>query len=358
MPQPPAANAPVIKPPTMQDIATAAGVSKATVSLALRGDARIPAATRQRIELVATQAGYQPDPMLAALSARRGQQRATANLAILIDARWGKAAERPRWMKNALLGISTSAEQLGYASCEFRLQTDLAAHRNPDRVLASRGIRGLILLPFYGERPELPAIDWSLYSVVTMGNLMPEMGWHRVGTDAFIAMNLVCEKLREHGFRRIGLAQYLDTECRLRYEWLGSLLKELHLHPDLLQNVPPLLYARPDPAAFIDWYRSERPEVIVSNNEQVLDWLEQAGIRVPQDVSVTLLNRDSARRTDVAGITQHLADAGSATMELLHGLILRGQKGSPKVRREVLIIPDWESGATLRPLRTTRRAAA
>jgi LacI family transcriptional regulator len=57
--------------PTHQDIATIACVSQVTVSLALRSHPRIPESTRKRIEAIARQIGYRPDPMLSSLVAYR-----------------------------------------------------------------------------------------------------------------------------------------------------------------------------------------------------------------------------------------------------------------------------------------------
>src|ERR1051325_9261392 len=55
--------------PTMQRIADAAGVSRMTVSLALRNHPRISAATRERIRQVAERLGYHPDPEVSKLMA-------------------------------------------------------------------------------------------------------------------------------------------------------------------------------------------------------------------------------------------------------------------------------------------------
>ena len=48
-----------LKPPTFADIAQAAGVCKATVSLALRNNTRISKVTRDKINRIATNLGYQ-----------------------------------------------------------------------------------------------------------------------------------------------------------------------------------------------------------------------------------------------------------------------------------------------------------
>lgn len=49
---------------TMSDVASVAGVHKSTVSLALRNQPKLNAATRERIRKIAAELGYQPDPML------------------------------------------------------------------------------------------------------------------------------------------------------------------------------------------------------------------------------------------------------------------------------------------------------
>ena len=52
---------------TMSTIAERAGVSKNTVSLALRHDPQIPAETRARIEKIARELGYAKNPVVSQL---------------------------------------------------------------------------------------------------------------------------------------------------------------------------------------------------------------------------------------------------------------------------------------------------
>src|SRR5687768_6094261 len=64
--------------PTQDDVARRAGVHRTTVSLALQGHPRIPAATRTHIRRIADEIGYVPDPMLSSLVAYRTQKRRAA----------------------------------------------------------------------------------------------------------------------------------------------------------------------------------------------------------------------------------------------------------------------------------------
>src|SRR5512145_702370 len=56
-------------PPTMKIVAAKAAVSSMTVSLALRNHPRIPRSTRERIQTIARELGYRPNPMVHALMA-------------------------------------------------------------------------------------------------------------------------------------------------------------------------------------------------------------------------------------------------------------------------------------------------
>ena len=59
----------------MRQIATAAGVSVATVSMALRNSEKITAAVREKVRAVAAQLNYRPDPLIAALADRRREHK-------------------------------------------------------------------------------------------------------------------------------------------------------------------------------------------------------------------------------------------------------------------------------------------
>src|SRR5688500_16131376 len=109
-------------PVTMKQIAAAAGVARATVSYALRGDRKIPEETAARIRSVATRLGYRPNPPVAALMAhiRRSHPKTRGeHIAFL----WIKARPGERTFPLIHEGARARAEQLGYALEEFWLDT-------------------------------------------------------------------------------------------------------------------------------------------------------------------------------------------------------------------------------------------
>src|SRR4051794_37238614 len=56
--------------PNMQRVAEAAGVSKSSVSLALRDDPRLAPETRRRVQEIASRMGYRKNPIVASLMAQ------------------------------------------------------------------------------------------------------------------------------------------------------------------------------------------------------------------------------------------------------------------------------------------------
>jgi len=75
---------------TLKDLAAELGLSVAAVSMALRNNREIAAATRERVKAKAAELGYRPDPTLRALADYRTRQRAAA-------ARWNQVALVHDW---------------------------------------------------------------------------------------------------------------------------------------------------------------------------------------------------------------------------------------------------------------------
>lgn len=339
----------ILQPCTLADVARHAGVAISTASIALRNDPRLPAATRQRIKEVAQQLKYQPDPVLAALVNRRLQrnERASfANVAVVIDDRWKQIARRD-WLREFLRGLRGTCRELGYHSDVLYIQSDLGGSHGAGRVLRARGIRGLALLPTPGQPFEL-TLDWKELSVVAVGNLQIKHRFHRVGSDAFASMQVVCDQLVAHGYRRIGLTHTLEIEHRLRYEWLGAIAKEAYLANRRFEVIPPHLPEVLEEKPFLRWVKQHNPDCLISNDDRPYRWLEAAGWRIPRDIGFVSLNREVTPRPNTSGIAQHLDVMGENAAELLHTLLTRGETGIPRHPKEVLVYPHWVEGQTIR----------
>lgn len=338
------------KLPTLKDVGTLAGVSAATASMALRKDPRISSNTQKRVIQAAARLKYRPDPTLAALVSRRngGRRKTFANMAVLVDGRWLRQGKVQLWMERFFEGMKRMGHQLGYQVEALFYPRDLKPGVNADRILHSRGIRGVALFPMPGDQNAL-TLDWEQYALVVIGHpALPKMP-HRVGSDPFAAMNMVCAKLKASGYRRAGLAHAVSQERELRYEFLGAISKEKFLSNNPLKIVKPYLPEKFEKQGFLQWITREQPDVVVTVDEQALQWLLEAGYQVPSQIGVGFLNINSVYLTEPSGASFHSDATGENAVELLHSLLLKGETGFPVWPKEVLVYPEWVEGKTLLP---------
>jgi DNA-binding LacI/PurR family transcriptional regulator len=151
------------KAPTMEDVARAAGCHSSTVSLALRGDVRIPADTRERVRTAAEKLGYRIHPLIAAwVSARRagrpvGRRLPAAYLTCHPDNfRWKADVH----FRSIFEGAREQAEKFGFALTEFRLGDYARDVARLNQVLVTRNVQGVIVGPTL-EHHALEGLDWS-----------------------------------------------------------------------------------------------------------------------------------------------------------------------------------------------------
>lgn len=246
---------------TQRDIAKKAGVDVSTVSLALSSHPRIPEATRTRIETIAKELGYRPDPALASIAAARWKGRRDnkgTTLAFLADDL--KTAEIE--LKLYFNGVRQQAELLGYHVEPF----SLSDYPSPDalqRVIRTRGIRGAVV----GQsRQELPKELFHHFPVpaVQCGFLRDVEG-DVVRPDLRMAVTELLNPLLRQ-YRRITC--FLPVEKTLHSDWiiLGAVLAEARMMPRSRIR-PVVASSTPSSADFSKLWKTE-PDAILTINEK------------------------------------------------------------------------------------------
>ncbi len=87
--------------------------------------------------------------------------------------------------------------------------------------------------------------------------------------------------------------------------------------------------------------------MLICHDGKAREVLEDAGIRIPDDVGLVHLNLG----LDTPGWTgMHLDDAriGEACVDLLVSQIQQNQRGVPEFPYEMLLRPEWRKGETTR----------
>jgi LacI family transcriptional regulator/LacI family repressor for deo operon, udp, cdd, tsx, nupC, and nupG len=343
---------------TQIDVARAAGVHRSTVSLAYRGHPSIPDETRKRVLKACRKLGYSTDPMLSALAAYRTRIRPAkyhGTLAWLAKAEAGGLDWRSHvYFADYFRGASARARDHGYEVKVFEIRKD---EMSPDRVasiLAARNIKGILVCP--QPYPEMTlGFPWQNFSAVTFGYTLKSPRLHTVTAGHYQAMLHTMRSLRTLGYRRIGLFLDHEHDRRTEHSYMsGFLMAEQLAAPKAA--LPALTCDYYDAKALNRWVTKWKPEVIVSCNYRIPDLLNKAGItRNPPDVACPALPNDSL---GLAGVVENSVEIGRVAVDLVVGMIQRGEQDAPSNPYRIHVEGRWLAGKTLSRAARWKRATS
>lgn len=269
----------------ISDVATAAGVSSATVSLALNNaDARIPQATRERVMRVAEELGYVPNAI-----ARSLRTRSTRTIGLLSD----RIATTP-FAGRMLAG----AQEVARENNHLVILVDTDGHPEIEadaiRALGNQQVDGLIYASMWHRVVEAPA---GLPDGTVFLDCSPEGGGYpAVIPDDYEGGRSAVLELIERGHRRIA---YVDTDedrpvaAELRYRGYLDVLAQAGIDADPALHVFGRTSAQGGRDAVAELWRLQphrRPTAIFAFNDRmavgVCSWALRLGIRIPEDLSV------------------------------------------------------------------------
>lgn len=331
----------------MKDIARAAGVSKNTVSLALRGDSQIPERTRSRIAEIAEQMGYRRNPVVGELMARLGSagpNRFQSTLALFNGHHDPQAFTRHPTIPVYVAGCRRRAEALGYKLDEFWLHDPAFTGDRLARILKTRGIPGGVIVGLMKENrlpPHFMPVVESFPLVVTgVRTRDPALSFacvdhHMVALRAF-------EKALELGYRRPALVLDREIDDLVEGRFSAGFRTGQQLLPGK-RRLPPffeIAEARRRPRLFRDWLTPAKPDVIFTLYNEVAAWVRGAGFDVPRDIAL-IQYEWREKHPEWPGMNQHNDLTGRAAIDMLIGMIHRGERGAPDFPLATLIGPTW-----------------
>jgi len=337
---------------TLRDIAKKTGHHYSTVSLALRGELRIPAGTRARIVRAAEELGYRPDPMVQALASYRTATRPSsyhATLAWVVnDAQ--TVLRRDYNFRDWLDGAARRAEELGYKVEEFLLRTHGMTPDRMARMLRSRGIDGILVAPQPNRRVRARIrMDWSSFAAVSFGYTLASPALHRVTSHHSRAVRTTMRRLLSLGYRRIGLCVHRLWNARIDGGWVGGYFSETR-EDRRLASVEPLLVAGWEPERVGRWIAANRLDAVVLDEPGFVPRIErELGIAVPARLGAAVLQSPGGER-GVSGIDQQGEEIGRSAVDLLVSLLRMNRRGLPPIAHNLMIEGTWFEGSTLRRL--------
>lgn len=337
---------------TLSQIAERAGVSVATVSLALRGKGLVSRATAERVKSIAESMGYKPNPLLASLATRRfrsaestvGTPLAIFNFPPQID------TPRTKSPRKYLAEIQAEASALGYAPTVYQLTN--ATRTGPlFRELYHRMVQGIVITGSMDIDRFGGNFDWNHFSVVTCGRYHRSLPFHTVRPNIFKAVKTVFHELLSRGYQRIGFAMgrhdtpMEDDEARhgaaiaLEASYLPK-KNQLPVYSGLIE----------DTAAFLAWVEKYRPDAVVGFGVAYYWHLRDRGFHIPEELGFASMHLPSIdNRNLCAGLDQDATAIARQSILLLDQLIRHRERGIPPSALEVLVPPVWHESPSLRP---------
>ncbi len=342
---------------TVRDIAKIAGVHFTTVSRALTRHPSIPVSTCARIRKIADELKYVPDPLLSALTAYRTRMATPSfhgNIAWITNDftrhGWNNCGTFDLYFK----GATVRARELGYQLEEFWLREEGLTARRVVEILSARNIRGLILSPQPRSKMRI-RLEWDRFTAVTFGFTLAWPNLHLVIANCFHSIQEVVRRLRSLGYRRLGLALSSTSDERVNHAWSGGFLSLQYKWPRG-EKIPLYMPRTVTGHGFMKWVKSYRPDAVISQELGLLDVLHQNGYRVPGDIGFATQSLTSYEHTrQISGIDENASAAGAAAVNLLVGMMHRGEWGIPKLTQNILVTGTWHDGDTLMRQNISRR---
>ena len=334
--------------PTLRSLARTLGLSRTTVSDALRGSPRVDPGTAARVKQAAKEAGYRRNPLAGALMSELRRSRGTAFRGVLAAVDFNEP-DRPgyaaRFHRELVLGAEARATELGFKVEKFAVGHAGVFVQRLDSILQSRGIHGVILLPAWDE-PDLSNLDWSRFAGIYTDYIIERPALHSVCSDHYRSLLSALQRLAVLGYHRPGLLLQKRQDERLQYRWGAAFRAFQESHP-AIRPLPPLIVETFTREEFARWFRRYKPDVVLAHHTEAIDWMESCGADLPVTHGFVSLNVLMKTRP-CAGLDLQPRALGARATELLIAQLHRNETGIPDWPSTTTIPARWVDGPTLR----------
>ncbi len=335
----------------MQQIADAAGVSKMTVSRALKNHPHVSAAVRDRITQLASKLGYRTHPYVSALMSGLTQTRkaeSAVNLAVFHFDELALTLGHSYY-----IGVSERARELGYRADPFAYDPSQANPARLRSILTARGIRGIIIMPAPAGLTSLD-FDFSGFATATIGHTIVDPPLPRVASDIYSGTIDALNELVRRGYTRIGMisTDYVDRLANFLYSAAMATCRDhIHLGTYIVE------YTIRDPIGspaslehMKQWILAEKLEVVVCPNFDLplYDILKDLGFDIPGQLSyLHLIDYSDHNVSRHVNQLEHLGEfIGAKAVDVVTAMINRNEFNAPVHPPVVGIRTQWREGQT------------
>lgn len=320
----------------LRDVAEAAKVCVMTVSLALRGNPRISAPTRERIKRLADEMGYHPDPELSRLMNHLRVSRTTRGKLGIAIVDFYPRADFPDNAYNAKVREAAvrRAAELGLSVTTMHLADCGANLANLVKVIRTRGIEGALLLPLLVPARLDTSVKWDGISVVATSKSILEPRFHCILPNQFGNMMRMFEATNAAGCRRVCAVfdEYFDERTGRNFTAAVRWNKQ-----DELTLVVPRGLEREDRVALVtEWVSRHRPDVVFAQSDAVPAAIPQLRKLKPR-WPLQLIGLGAHNSAGYSYVDECAELIGAGAVDMLGGMMYYHETGIPASPRTTLI---------------------
>lgn len=332
---------------TINEVAQAAGVSISTVSYALSGKRPVAVDTRRRIEQAVAQLGYSPNAGARMLAGRRTQIFALTE-PLRVD------THAPTHMA-FVLATAVAARRNDY---DILLLTDEDAQAGMQRVAASGLVDAILVLDVAPDDARVALSREIDVPSIFIGIPDDHEGLVCVDLDFERAAEMAVDRLAEAGHRRIGLlghpeVSYLRSNFPPR---VRSGFESAALAAGIESTFRPAGVTRATAASVREATNellAEGVSALVLHcaeeaHFRVLETLADAGVRVPEDISVVSVG-SSFDQTTLSTPLDSIPLVPAETCELAVELAVASLAGEAPAARVHLVAPHYLAAGSVAP---------
>jgi len=339
-------------PPTIRDVALAAGVSTATVSRALNELRSCRPSTRARVLAAVEKLGFHKNQVGSLLRSSLATGARVSQLKVGVIILPLKSSISMDTMKYA-----KELGDTGHFLDFVRLHNIAEMPAEMER-LHRLGCEALILDLHTDHRYWEEPWPFDQFSIVTLASEQCDSPFHQVTRAYYHEMRELWRRLIARGYSRIALclmqhAQREETD----FQRLAGLLVNQVEYEGRLPAIPPLQLesSSNSPERMHAWLREHTPDVLVSFG--IGDWwlVQSLGYRVPEELGHAFLHgggrpiEDQPGDFTLTGFKAPNERLIEAALQLLDSMVRRGQTGIPQRKHFHELKSDWVEGSTLRP---------
>lgn len=324
---------------SLRDIAEAVGVSRMTVSRALKPGTAVRPQLREKILQTAKKMGYVQDMMVSELMTsfahRRPVHYQETFAALWWPERWRNLRIEADFDAEVYRGLKEGAQLHGRSIDHIVLTPEMKPHVL-SRVLQTRNIQGVILTPPLPANTPAPELEWDRLSVVSIGSSLSEPVLNRTQVNHYQGIVLALKVLAQRGYRRPCLLVRVDLEERMQRVYSAAFLAWGHPAERIWRQ------SAPNVEAMHAWLHQRAPDVIIADSD---GWRNDLPLAALGCGFISLDVRD--RQGEIGGVYQNSFRMAMSAVDLLIRLRLTHETGIPPAPLVMLTSGIWHEGESL-----------